>query len=98
MRLSHRVVLQVAFCVSTLLHSGSHIKRCLIHVYRILELQSTLVGLIQHFEFSPVPGIDIQGAPAGSMIPVIRGRAKEGTQLPLHISVLPSAFGESLEG
>jgi len=56
--------------------------------FSILELQSTLSGLIEHFEFSPPPGIEIQGAPAGSMIPVIRGRALEGTQLPLVITPL----------
>ncbi|KIM36515.1 hypothetical protein M413DRAFT_449068 [Hebeloma cylindrosporum] len=56
--------------------------------FAILELQATLVGLIERFEFSPPPGIEIQGAPAGNLIPVIRGRALEGRQLPLVITPL----------
>ncbi|KAF8900292.1 cytochrome P450 [Gymnopilus junonius] len=81
---------------ANLLTFSGGVRGCLGWRFAILELQATLVGLIQHFEFSPPPGIDIQGAPAGSMIPVIRGRAKEGTQLPLRISVLtPDDGGES---
>ena len=83
---------QLAICVSALcifLNSQSYFSfLSFILGSSILELQATLVGLIERFDFSPPPGIEIQGAPAGSMIPVIRGRASEGTQLPLVITPL----------
>ncbi|KAF9034356.1 cytochrome P450 [Panaeolus papilionaceus] len=55
--------------------------------FRILELQATLTALIDKFDFSPVPGVEIIGAPAGSMIPIVKGRAHEGPQVPFHVSV-----------
>ncbi|KJA15630.1 hypothetical protein HYPSUDRAFT_194030 [Hypholoma sublateritium FD-334 SS-4] len=73
---------------ANLLTFSGGVRGCLGWRFAILELQTTLVGLLEQFEFSPPPGIEIQGAPAGSMIPVIRGRAREGTQLPLCLSVL----------
>ncbi|KAF8959165.1 cytochrome P450 [Flammula alnicola] len=73
---------------ANLLTFSGGVRGCLGWRFAVLELQATLVGLMEQFEFSPPPGIEIQGAPAGSMIPVIRGRAREGTQLPLCISAL----------
>jgi hypothetical protein len=50
-------------------------------------MQAVLVGIIERFEFAPPPeGVEILRVPAGSMIPVIKGREREGTQLPLHIT------------
>lgn len=55
-------------------------------------MQAILIGIIERFEFAPPPeGIEIMRVPAGSMIPVIKGRAHEGTQLPLRITPLEVA-------
>ncbi|KAF5315025.1 hypothetical protein D9619_007490 [Psilocybe cf. subviscida] len=73
---------------ANLLTFSGGVRGCLGWRFAILELQATLVGLIEHFQFAPVQGIEIQGAPAGSMIPVIKGRETEGTQLPLCVTVI----------
>lgn len=47
-----------------------------------------LMELVEKFEFRLVEGVDIMRVPAGAMIPMVRGRMHEGSQMPLHISTV----------
>lgn len=53
-----------------------------------MEMQAILVELIEKFEFQPVEGVDIMRVPAGAMIPMVRGKMQEGSQMPLYISAM----------
>ena len=53
-----------------------------------MEMQAILVELIEKFEFQPVEGVDIMRVPAGAMIPMVRGKMQEGSQMPLYISAV----------
>ncbi|KAK0245112.1 cytochrome P450 [Armillaria nabsnona] len=58
--------------------------------YRIMEMQTILANLILHFEFSlPEGGVEIlrfPGSPA--VVPIVKGKARLGSQLPLRMKVL----------
>lgn len=55
----------------------------------LVEMQAILVELIETFEFSlPGDDIEIQRVSAGIMVPMVRGRMHEGTQMPLRVSLI----------
>lgn len=55
----------------------------------VIEMQAILVDLIETFEFSlPADATEIQRVNAGLMVPMVRGRMFEGTQMPLRISLV----------
>jgi hypothetical protein len=49
-------------------------------------MQALLTELIENFEFVS-PGLEIQRLPAGLMVPMVRGKMSEGTQMPLQVSL-----------
>lgn len=50
-------------------------------------MQAILVELIDSFVFAPPDkDIEIERKPAGIMIPMVKGRMHEGTQMPLRVS------------
>jgi hypothetical protein len=55
----------------------------------VLEMHSFLIELIENFEFTlPPGGIDIQRVPAFQMLPMVRGKLDEGSQMPLCVSLV----------
>ena len=58
----------------------------------LLEMQSTVVELIENFELSPPPGsekIEMLRVPVGAiMAPMVKGKFHERTQMPLGVSSL----------
>lgn len=59
-----------------------------------MEMQVILIELIENFEFRPLEGMEILRVPAGAMIPMVRDKMHEGSQLPLHVSLIPRGVGE----
>jgi hypothetical protein len=52
-------------------------------------MHSFLIELIENFEFTlPPGGIDIQRVPAFQMLPMVRGKLDEGSQMPLCVSLV----------
>lgn len=54
----------------------------------LIELQAILVEMIENFEFSLPKGVEILRLPAGIMIPMVKGRMHEGTQMPLNLTLV----------
>jgi len=68
---------------------GGGNRACLGWRFTILELQAIIVELIENFEFAiPADKPDIQRVPAGVMVPMIRGKMRLGSQMPLKISIV----------
>ncbi len=54
-----------------------------------MEMQVILVDLLKHFKFSLPEGLNLQEFPAGPVIvPVVEGKASQGSQVPLRVSFL----------
>lgn len=43
---------------------------------------------MEEFEFSVPEGVEILRLPAGFMVPVVKGKMGEGTQMPLLVSLV----------
>ncbi|KAF7421223.1 hypothetical protein PC9H_011744 [Pleurotus ostreatus] len=54
----------------------------------VIELQALLVEIMEKFEFSVPEGVEILRLPAGFMVPVVKGKMSEGTQMPLLVSLV----------
>lgn len=50
-------------------------------------MQAILTELIENFEFISPSGVEIQRLPAGLMVPMVKGKMSEGTQMPLRVSL-----------
>lgn len=54
-----------------------------------MEMQSIVVQLVGSFYLALPPGdIEVERKPAGFMVPMLKGRMEEGTQMPLRVSVV----------
>jgi len=74
---------------ANLMSFGGGNRACLGWRFTILELQAIIVELIENFEFAiPADKPDIQRVPAGVMVPMIRGKMRLGSQMPLKISIV----------
>ncbi|KAI3602247.1 cytochrome p450 [Moniliophthora roreri] len=51
------------------------------------EIQAVVSGLVEAFEFSPPPGVQIIRIQVGFTVPAIRGKVEEGVQMPVQIQV-----------
>ncbi|KAK0227577.1 cytochrome P450 [Armillaria fumosa] len=57
--------------------------------FAIMEMQVILVDLLKHFQFSLPEGLNLLEFPAGPVIvPVVEGKANQGSQVPLRVSFL----------
>ena len=58
--------------------------------YSVMELQSVVTELLSNFEFSMPKGAPkLQHGPAGLTVsPIVPGKAEEGPQIPLLVTVL----------
>ncbi|KAF7790145.1 hypothetical protein EIP86_001097 [Pleurotus ostreatoroseus] len=74
---------------SNLMTFSGGIRSCIGWRFTLLETLSLLVELIENFRFSlSSEEAEIMRVPAGIMIPMVRGRMGEGTQMPLHVSLV----------
>ncbi|KAK0438173.1 cytochrome P450 [Desarmillaria tabescens] len=68
---------------------GSGTRSCIGWEFAIMEMQVIIVDLLKHFEFSLPEGLNVQEYPAGLVIvPAVEGKANQGSQVPLRVSVL----------
>lgn len=79
----------LAICVS---HQPPYLTssriKMLTHVWHsVIELQALTVEAIEHFKFALPKGVEIMRLPAGIMVPMVKGKMHEGTQMPLHVSL-----------
>jgi len=49
-------------------------------------MQAIVTGLLERFEFSIPPGLEIEATCPGLIVPGIKGKEDEGPQLPLKIT------------
>ncbi|PBK89291.1 cytochrome P450 [Armillaria gallica] len=64
-------------------------RSCIGWRFAVMEMQIILAKLILHFEFSLPEGVEVQQFPGSpSVVPVVKGKAHLGSQLPLRVRVL----------
>ncbi|KAK0455290.1 cytochrome P450 [Desarmillaria tabescens] len=75
---------------ANLLTFSAGIRGCLGWRFAVMELQSVVTELLNNFEFSiPKGAPELLHGPAGLiLIPIVPGKAKEGPQIPLHVTPL----------
>ncbi|KDQ23674.1 hypothetical protein PLEOSDRAFT_1048605, partial [Pleurotus ostreatus PC15] len=64
------------------------VRGCIGWQFALIELQVLLVEMIEKFQVSLPEGVEILRLPALFMLPVVKGRRSEGTQMPLHVSLV----------
>ncbi|KAJ8509305.1 hypothetical protein ONZ45_g8509 [Pleurotus djamor] len=69
---------------ASLMSFGSGTRGCIGWRFALLELQALLIELIENFEFRMPKDVEILRMPAGVMVPMVKGRMHEGTQMPLN--------------
>ncbi|THV07077.1 PAH-inducible cytochrome P450 monooxygenase PC-PAH 1 [Dendrothele bispora CBS 962.96] len=70
---------------ANLMTFSAGVRGCIGWRFALLELQAILEGLVSNFEFSVDPSLEVIRAQAGAMQPLLRGKEKEGFQMPLRI-------------
>lgn len=90
----------VALAISTVYSSCSidgdsrefslcHIRAKVESLRSMIEMQAIAVDLVENFQFSiPKEKPEIIRVPAGIMIPMVKEKMHEGTQMPLHVTAL----------
>ncbi|KAK0442285.1 cytochrome P450 [Desarmillaria tabescens] len=75
---------------SNLMTFGAGPRSCIGWRFAIMELQTILARLIQNFEFFlPEGGVEMQQFPGSpAVVPVVKGKAHLGAQVPLRVKVL----------
>ncbi|KAJ8475067.1 hypothetical protein ONZ45_g15739 [Pleurotus djamor] len=73
---------------ANLMTFSAGIRGCIGWRFALIELQAILVEMIENFEFSLPKGVEILRLPAGIMIPMVKGRMHEGTQMPLNLTLV----------
>ncbi|THU75578.1 cytochrome P450 [Dendrothele bispora CBS 962.96] len=80
---------------SNLLTFSAGVRACIGWRFALQEMQAIIAGLIPMFEFSIDPTIDIYRAQLGGMVPMVRGKEAEGSQLPLKVKPRASSLNEA---
>ncbi|KAK0214207.1 cytochrome P450 [Armillaria fumosa] len=75
---------------ANLMTFSSGVRGCLGWRFAVMAVQSVVAELLSNFEFSiPKGAPELQHGPAGAaLIPVVRGKANEGPQVPLRVTPL----------
>ncbi|ESK89570.1 cytochrome p450 [Moniliophthora roreri MCA 2997] len=66
---------------------GAGVRACIGWRFAVHEIQAVVSGLVEAFEFSPPPGVQIIRIQVGFTVPAIRGKVEEGVQMPVQIQV-----------
>ncbi|THV07086.1 cytochrome P450 [Dendrothele bispora CBS 962.96] len=80
---------------SNLLTFSAGVRACIGWRFALQEMQAITTGLIPMFEFSIDPTIDVFRAQLGGMVPMVKGKEVQGSQLPL--KVRPRALNKNLK-
>ncbi|KAJ3786099.1 cytochrome P450 [Lentinula aff. detonsa] len=73
---------------ANLMTFSAGLRACIGWRFAVMELQAIMFGLLEKFEFCPPASgelDEIQAVPFGLIIPMKRGKWKEGKQMPLHV-------------
>ncbi|ESK94372.1 cytochrome p450 [Moniliophthora roreri MCA 2997] len=66
---------------------GAGVRGCIGWRFAVHEIQTVVSGLVEAFEFSLPPGVEIMRVRAGLMAPAVKGKPKEGVQMPVKIKI-----------
>ncbi|KAF4581513.1 hypothetical protein EYR38_002842 [Pleurotus pulmonarius] len=72
---------------ANLMTFSAGVRGCIGWRFALIELQALAVEAIEHFKFALPKGVEIMRLPAGIMVPMVKGKMHEGTQMPLHVSL-----------
>ncbi|KAG7087879.1 hypothetical protein E1B28_011927 [Marasmius oreades] len=81
---------QVGMFANILTFSGGP-KGCLGWRFAVMEMQAIMTGLLERYEFSIPPDVEIEAGNPGLVVPTVKGKETEGTQLPLKVTPRASA-------
>ncbi|KAF4605321.1 hypothetical protein EYR40_004105 [Pleurotus pulmonarius] len=73
---------------ANLMTFSAGIRACIGWRFAIIELQALIVEAVENFKFVLPKGVEIMRLPAGIMIPMVKGKMSEGTQMPLQVSLV----------
>ncbi|KAK1229645.1 hypothetical protein PQX77_007281 [Marasmius sp. AFHP31] len=76
---------QVGLFANILTFSGGP-KGCIGWRFALMELEAIVFGLLEQFEFSIPPGLEIEPEFPVLAVPTVKGKESEGPQLPLKIT------------
>ncbi|KAK1219996.1 hypothetical protein PQX77_017258 [Marasmius sp. AFHP31] len=76
---------QVGLFGNMLTFSGGP-KGCLGWRFAVMEMQAVVTSLLERFEFSISPDLEIEAISPGLTVPGVKGKGEEGPQLPLTIT------------
>ncbi|KAF9257231.1 cytochrome P450 [Marasmius fiardii PR-910] len=83
-RLDSKTQTQVGLFANVLSFSGGP-KGCLGWRFAVMEMQAVMTGLLERYEFSIPPGVEIELGNPGLIVPSVKGKEKDGPQLPLKV-------------
>ncbi|ESK81020.1 cytochrome p450 [Moniliophthora roreri MCA 2997] len=66
------------------------VRACLGWRFAVHEIQTVTALLVESFEFSMLPGVDVMMVDAALLAPAIRGKEHEGIQMPLKVKLRES--------
>ncbi|KAL0564798.1 hypothetical protein V5O48_017242, partial [Marasmius crinis-equi] len=78
-------IAQVGLFANVLAFSGGP-KGCIGWRFALMELQALITGLIERFEFSILPDIEIDTVSFALDVPAVKGKERMGAQLPLKVT------------
>ncbi|KAF4593473.1 hypothetical protein EYR38_009188 [Pleurotus pulmonarius] len=73
---------------ANLMSFSGGVRACIGWRFALIELQALVVEMIENFTVSLPDGVEISRLPAGMMIPVVKDKLDEGTQMPLVLSLV----------
>ncbi|KAF9019068.1 cytochrome P450 [Hymenopellis radicata] len=73
---------------ANLLTFSGGVRGCIGWRFALIEMQIILTEMLENFKFTFPKDVDIKRAPSGLMLPFVRGKMREGIQMPLHVTAL----------
>ncbi|KAF8906098.1 cytochrome P450 [Mucidula mucida] len=73
---------------ANLLSFSGGVRGCIGWRFALIEMQIILTEMLEHFEFTFPEDVQIKRASSGLMLPFVRGKMREGIQMPLHVTAL----------
>ncbi|KAK7031129.1 hypothetical protein VNI00_013737 [Paramarasmius palmivorus] len=66
---------------------GAGVRSCIGWRFAVHEIQTVAALLVESFTFSMIPGVEIEMMNAQFSVPIVKGKMKEGTQMPVRVRV-----------
>ncbi|KAL4268124.1 cytochrome P450 family protein [Pleurotus pulmonarius] len=73
---------------ANLMTFSAGIRGCIGWRFALIQLQAHLIEVMEEFEFALPEGVEILKLPAGVIVPMVKGKMHEGSQLPLQVSLV----------